>query len=519
MNPIKAKIRVNNNSIISLDYSDVVSIVFQENVRINFEDAYILPGLVDSHIHMIGLGSKLNQLNLEGCLSEDECVQKAIDFYKNQQCLIGRGWNQELWDNADYPSKTSLDEAFPNIPVCLTRIDGHALWVNSRALQLAGIERNTPNPSGGEIHRDKSGNPSGILIDNAMNPILSILPKHNKDDLRNHIIAADRELIRSGITEIHDMDVHPEFVEVINELFKENKISIKIKSYLSGQNNEWINARILPSTNGKLSVIGVKFYSDGALGSRGAFLLEPYSDMSNHKGLCLITGEQLFSQAKLALEAGFQIATHAIGDAANRLVLDVYAKLRKEKIATPDKVLRIEHAQMVHPDDLGKFYKHSIHAAVQPIHCISDASMALKRIGKRVQYSYPWKSLMNSGVCIAGGSDAPIESHNPFPGISAFMNRFSNNKQSPMNNSECLSPKDAIAAYSVNAHRLIGMNYPDELTPGSPADLIVVNKDITKLSISELSNIEILAVIIDGELVYLNQNDNKTDRRKYSKMY
>jgi len=506
MKPRKAKIRVDNKSIISLKYSDSISIQLANNKTIDFEDAYILPGLVDTHIHLIGLGIKLTQLNLDNCLSEEECVQKAIDFYSNQEWLTGRGWNQELWHNSYFPSKNTLDEVFPNIPVCLTRVDGHSLWLNSKALELAGIGRNTPNPPGGEILRDISGNPTGILIDNAMNPVLAILPKPNNQDLRNYILAADRELIRSGITEIHDMDVNPEYLQIFNELSDENRISLKINTYVSAQNNERIDSEILPYNNGKISVIGVKFYSDGALGSRGAYLLEPYSDMKNHYGLLLISFEQLYTQAKSALDNGFQIATHAIGDAANRFVLDVYAKLREDKIASSDKILRIEHAQMVHPEDLWKFRKYSIHAAVQPIHCVSDAVMAIKRLEKRVQYSYPWKSLINSGVCIAGGSDAPIESHNPFSGISAFINRVSNPKLSSMSHSECLTPESATAAYTVNAHQLIGKNTPDELSLGSPADLIIVNKDITNISAEEFSDIQVLAVITDGELVYHNKN-------------
>lgn len=400
-------------------------------------------GFRDSHCHLMWLGMQLNGLNLEDCSSPKKVIEKCLEYQKNTNSnwIIGRGWNNELWKDSSLPDLKLLDKYFPDTPVFLKRIDGHAAWVNSKSLNLSKINSKTKDPDGGKILKDKDGKPNGILIDNAIDLVENIISKPSDEEYIKHILSAQEECLSYGLLEVHDLDVHLEWLPIFNHLASEKQLKLKVKSYIRAFDGEFLHLGIKPYKLNKLEISGLKFYADGAIGSRGAKLLEDYSDDIGKSGIYLIDKKQFLDLALKGAYLGFEIATHAIGDAANRFVLDVYQELRANKVKTP---LRIEHCQMVHQDDLPRFKKLKVHSAIQPIHCISDRFMAYKRLGSRVSYSYPWASLYELGIKVSGGSDFPIESPDPILGINALVKNDIIWQQR-----ELLPVEDALKIYGV----------------------------------------------------------------------
>lgn len=375
-------------------------------------------GFIDSHGHVMWLGMKNLGLDLEGLKSLTETLEKVKSYNSNSEWIVGRGWDETLWSEKFNPSPNILDEIYPNKPVYLKRIDGHAAWCNSKALENAGINKFTPNPEGGEIKKDLIGNLTGILVDNAMELINDVLPKEDKTELQNYILSGIETLSENGVIATCDMDVHLEWYDAWVDLAKNNKLKINVKQYLRGFDGKWKNLGLKPHKIGKLNIAGLKYFADGAIGSRGAKLFQDYSDDKGNRGLYLIDEKALYNEAKEGCEAGWEIAVHAIGDEANWMVLNVFEKLRNDGFKN---VLRIEHAQMVKPKDLKRFLDLDVEAHIQPIHCTSDNKMAETRLGERVNYSYPWKSLTDLKVKVFGGSDYPIESCDPLLGLEALL--------------------------------------------------------------------------------------------------
>ncbi len=407
------------------------------------DEELTVSGFRDSHCHLMWLGMKIKGLDLEGSKSPMEVINLCLEYQKknNSNWIVGRGWNNEDWDISDLPTAELLDVYFPDNPVCLKRIDGHAVWLNSKALEIADINSESKDPDGGKIIKYDDGKPNGILVDNAIDLVEVKISDASDDELINYILSAQDECLNYGLLEVHDMDVHLDWLPIFDFLAKENKLKLNIKSYIRGFDSEFIKLGIKPYRINNLEIVGLKFFADGAIGSRGAKLLEDYSDEPENDGIYLIDKNDFIRLSLEGAKLGFEIATHAIGDAANRFVLDVYEELRTQNVDVP---LRIEHCQMVHPDDLLRFKKLKIHAAIQPIHCISDRFMAFKRLGARVSYSYPWSSLFELGIKVSGGSDFPIESPDPILGINAFVKNDIIWQQR-----EILSVKNAFDIYGV----------------------------------------------------------------------
>ncbi len=402
-----------------------------------------IKGLRDAHCHLVWLGMKHYQLDLQGSKSQKDCIERALDFGQNRGgWILGRGWNEENWDDRNF-DRHLLDKYFPNIPVYFIRIDGHAAWCNSKALEIAKISRNSKNPDGGEILKDSWGNPSGILIDMALEMINLVVPNPSDVEIEQYILKAIELCLGVGLTEVHDMDVHIGWLPVFEKLAKEKRLGIDIKSYIRAFDEKYLEQNIHPNRINNWYLAGLKFYADGALGSRGAALLEDYSDKKGHKGIVLMGQDELLKKAIAGLNHGFEIATHAIGDRANRMVLDVYQAIRKDKFTGK---LRIEHAQIVHPNDLNRFAENNIEVTIQPMFAISDKNMAAQRLGERLRYSYPWKSLLETGANVFGSSDSPIESHDPLSGINALVN-----SGVPWQEGEHLSWEDAVSLYKPDA--------------------------------------------------------------------
>lgn len=481
--------------------------IITEHQRYDFPGAHVFPGFVDSHAHIVGLGMKLRDVALYEAASEQACLDILRNITPNRgDWILGMGWNQELWETHQYPDNTLLNELFPTTPVYLRRADGHAAWVNKAALLIAGITAETPNPDGGSIVKNSTGIPTGILVDNAMDLIAKHIPQPSIDEIKQYIQTSLHTCASVGITEIHDMDVPPEYIEIYREMAEQGLLPCRVQTWVRGQHNEWQTYGTLPAVGEFQQTIGVKFYSDGALGSRGALLLEDYSDDPGNKGLALITHQDLYTKCKDAIETGFHVCTHAIGDAANRMVIDVYEQLRSEGIATDDVLLRIEHTQILHPDDVQRLQQNNLIASVQPIHCSSDAYMAEKRLSERCAYAYPWQTLLNHNIAICAGSDFPIESHNPLLGIYCFCTRYPFHSVTSWYPNEVITREHALSAYTTWAHRAADMNYKrGMLQSGYDADLVVWDRDLITCSIEELVQAKVLATFTAGRCVYKSE--------------
>lgn len=463
---------------------------------------YALPGFTDSHGHLTAFGKYLSGINFDNASSAEACVEIAQKRAPAGEWIIGRNWNQEKWIKKELPDKKILDNAFPDIPVCFSRVDGHAAWCNSRALEIAGIGRNAKDPAGGRIFKDGSGNPTGILIDTAMELLLEHIPRSSTKELKKNIRAACNKLLSLGITEVHDMDVPPHYLPIFDEMSQSGELAIRIQTYVKAQQDEWIGNKTELRKGDYFSIRGLKYYADGALGSHGAALLKRYRDQETN-GLYLIEKESLIKKGRIGIENGFGLAVHAIGDAAVRLVLDAYEQLRNDFPGNND-ILRIEHAQIVHADDIDRFVENEVIASVQPIHCIGDMSgMAQQRLDEEtLGRSYPWKSLLDSGASLIAGSDFPIESPDPISGMDAFINRMPPGYEKSWTAHECLDALEALNTYCSWPHKAIGTRKRGIIEKNMQADIVIVDKNPLEIKSDEIKKMKILAVISNGKIRY-----------------
>lgn len=500
---IQGKVTIQRGKITAIEECDGSVELLLDGKRYEFPDAWVSPGLVDSHAHIIGLGTALDEGYLSTASSKEECIELIREHAKPRHgWIVARGWNHERWFPPEYPTAADLDEHFPAMPVVLTRIDGHALWVNTCALQIAGVTASTSDPVGGQIFRDESGIPTGILLDNAMTLILQHVPPRSNSEIEAALLAALRACSRVGLTEIHDMDVLPGDLALFTRLAEEGKLPCRVLSWVRGQNYEWHTDGILPTTGELHRIVGIKLFADGALGSHGAALLEPYADNPFSCGLMLLSTEDIIQRIECAIEDGFSsIAVHAIGDRAVRTVLDAIETIHQRYPSLDDVRFRIEHSQVVHPDDIERYAKLGVIASVQPIHCLSDAAMAERRLGDRVAYAYRWRSFLDHGVLLCAGSDFPVESHNPLLGIDAFCRRGPFNASSSWHAAERLEPIEALDAYTINAHRAADMSYRrGRLQINMDADLTIFDRNIIACPLEEILSVKVLATVVGGTL-------------------
>lgn len=463
-------------------------IVRTETDTYEYPGAFVCPGFVDNHAHVLGFGTKLAVPSLRDCSSAKACVdvlQTAI--VPETGWLHAMGWNQELWDDHSMPTLTILDNAFPDTPVSASRVDGHALWINTAAAKLAGVD-----PT------------NGLLIDTDMEALWTAMPPVDVAEKERRIIEALSQCASVGITEVHDMDVHPADVEIMRGLAEAGKLPTRIQSFVSSQHDEWLAEGLLPAGGELQRTVGIKLYADGALGSRGAALLSPYSDAPDTTGTLFLTKERIEAAARSAIDAGWwAVAIHAIGDAAVRQVLDAYQTVRSWKDGK-DIVLRIEHAQHVHPDDQPRFAELNVFACIQPEHCTSDASMAEVRLGtERLQWAYPWRSLAKLGCQIGAGSDFPIEPPSPLKGIHAFANRISQGSGQVWQGQERITVDEAFRYFTQGAHESVDLGYRrGSIELGFDADVTILDRDIHSCPAEEIESIKVLATFVAGKLRY-----------------
>ncbi len=477
--------------------------------RYTFKDKFdaqgktIVPGLIDAHAHLYSLGLSLQQVDLVGTKSFQEVLDRLVAFQKKntKAFLTGRGWDQNDWDTKEFPTKEMLDVVFPEIPVAITRIDGHAMLVNSKALELAGILPNTIINGGEALQKD--GKLTGVLIDNAMTLVNRIIPKPTREEKINALLEAEKIALKNGLTTVDEAGLDRELIELIDSLQQENKFKLRIYAMLSYNAQDL--GHYLPKgvlKKDRLTVRSVKMYADGALGSRGAKLIESYTDMPAHSGIMITKENQLVAIAKRIAESGFQLNTHAIGDSANRMVLRVYKKVLKN---TENARWRIEHAQVVAPADFNYFSKDLI-PSVQPTHATSDMYWAEDRLGKqRIKGAYAYKKLLNQAGIIVLGTDFPIEKVNPMLTFYAAISRKDTTgfpkdgffKEQALTREEALKGMTVWAAYANFEEQEKG-----SIETAKWADFTVLDKDIMTIPENEIPATKVIATFINGERVY-----------------
>lgn len=453
-----------------------------------FPGAVLLPGFVDNHGHVVGLGTRLMQPSLHDATSADMCVQTLRSAPVSKEgWILAMGWNETNWSVGRVPEKSILDEHFPDVSIVALRADGHSSWVNSEALRRAKIQSS-----------------SGILRESDTQCVLASMPDPSVADLQRAITLAGDYCLRKGITEVHDMDVSPQWIEAFRDLAERGALPVRVQSFVSAQNDEWSNQGLLPSGGEFHRIAGIKLYADGALGSRTAALLDSYVDDISNSGTLLLAADQIVAKVRMALEAGWPcIAIHAIGDRAAREVAEAFERIR----ALPegrDAVLRMEHAQMMDDTVVERLANLNVWCCVQPYHAVSDAAMAEQRLNSsQLRNAYRWKSLMDAGCRIAAGSDFPIELPDPLLGIDAFVRRTPRGSGRTWFGGECITADQALHAFTIWGHQSAGVGYRrGSIEVGFDADLVVLDDDPRTCDPEMLSEISVLATFVSGKLQY-----------------
>jgi predicted amidohydrolase YtcJ len=469
----------------------------------------VLPGMIDSHAHVMGIGFGQLTLDLSHTTSLEETLRAISDFSdKNptRPWILGRGWNQEKW-GGNYPTASALDGIVPDRPVWLERVDGHAGWANSLAMRQAGITDKKEDPPGGKIIRDENGLPTGIFIDNAQSAITNVIPSARPLDRDLALRMAQDFLLSLGVTSVADMGTSLEDWQTFRRAGDTGKLDIRIMSYASTIEAMELIAGVGPTAwlyEDRLRLNGIKLVLDGALGSRGALLKSEYNDDPGNQGLALLDPTELRNLMSRAAMDRFQTAVHAIGDKANEEVLNAIIDL--SETYSGDRRWRIEHAQILDPRDIRKFQTGGIIASMQPLHQTSDRLMAEARLGEnRLAGAYAWNSVTQNNAKLVFGSDAPVEIPNPFEGIAVAISRVDENGEPDggWQPDENIGRQDALASYtSVGAFAGFAEGRFGRLIPGEWADFIFVDRDPMLASIEQTRKINVLATWVAGKMVY-----------------
>ena len=472
---------------------------------LDLKGAPVYPGFYDPHAHFLGLGQVLDQANLVGSTSYDDVIARLQQFQRehpDNTWLIGRGWDQNDWSDKAFPTKEKLDAAFPDTPVALTRVDGHALLVNSKALRLGQVTAGS-RVAGGEVLL-QNGEPTGVLIDNAMQFVKRVLPRPTLADKARMLKNAEKACVSLGLTTVSDAGISPDEINLIDSLHRTKELKIRDYAMISlGEPNLNYFLKRGPFQTERLTVRAFKLYADGALGSRGACLRQPYADRPDTEGFLLLSPEELTRVTKLLYDSKFQANTHCIGDSANHLMLDLYGKLLGGK---NDRRWRIEHAQVVSPNDFQKFAQYSIIPSVQPTHATSDMYWAGDRLGPvRVKGAYAFQDLMRQNGMIAFGSDFPVEAVNPLFGFHAAVAR-QDAKNFPAGGYQMENAVDRKSALLAMTRWAAYANFEEQLrgsiAPGKQADFVVLDRDIMTVPNEKLRDAKVRQTWIGGERVH-----------------
>ena len=478
----------------------------------------VIPGLIEGHGHFLALGQSRTILDHTSATSWAEIVSQVQEKVQSTEpgvWVAGRGWHQDKWETREpvlidgVPTNQSLNEVSRNNPVLLGHASGHASFANDAALAAAGIDDRTPDPPGGTIVRDASGQATGLLRETAQQLVQQAVPAtQNRARFREYVRLAGEEALRWGITSFHDAGAPFAVIDRFKQLERENKLPVRLYVMVRGETNAQLASRLasyyMPlDGNDFLTVRSIKRQIDGALGAHGAWLLEPYEDLPITHGLVLESVAEIEGTARLALINGFQVNTHAIGTRANRETLDLYERVWKQVNASgKDLRWRIEHAQHIHPEDVPRFGSLGVIAAVQGVHCVSDGPWIPRRLGdvRTAETSYPWRALLNTGAVLGNGTDVPVEPINPFASIQASVTRVMRNGEA-FHPSEAMTAREALESYTLgNAYAAFEEDVKGSIEPGKLADLVVISQNILTVEPEEISQTEVLHTIIGGEL-------------------
>jgi len=510
--PRASSVAVKDGRIVAVGGTAATSSLVGDNTRvIDLKGRMLTPGLVDAHAHVTNLGLALETVQLRGIESEAKvaaAIAEAAKTLPEGEWVIGRGWDQTLWESQEFPTRKSVDEVVDDRPVAVTRVDGHALLANSKALELAGIDKDTKDPPGGKIVRDGAGAATGVLVDTAMKLVTDKIPAPSTEVIERRVRLAAKEIARQGITAVHDMGVGDAEAAVLARLAMTKELPIRVIGFLSYQGPETTESlrtreqiRDLDGT-ARFTLRSVKAYADGALGSRGAALLEPYADDKGNTGLLVNSPQDLDELAVMAALTGWQVGVHAIGDRGNRIVLDAFEKARKSK---PDADLRfrVEHAQVVALEDIPRFAELGVIASMQPTHASSDWDWVDARIGpERAKGAYAWRRFLDAGVRIAAGSDFPVEKVSPLLGLHAAVNRTGEDGEPPggWQPDQKLTLDEALEIFTVEpAYASFVESFRGALKPGYIADLVVFDRE---LKASNLLEAAVDMTVVGGDIVF-----------------
>lgn len=498
--------------ILAIGQDEAMLAAYPDAKRHDLQAKAVFPGLIDAHAHFIGLASALTRADLVGTQSVAEVIERLQDFettLSEDDWLIGRGWDQNDWPGQQFPGKADLDTAFPDRIVWLERIDGHAGWANSAA--LAAVDRDLSGdwqPKGGKIHRDANGEATGILIDGATAMLDHLVPAVSEERLQAAIDEATETLLSLGLTGVHDAGLSWEYIRLLSKRADEGRLGLRVYAMADGVGEalqQLCANGFVEHPSGRLLVRSMKLYADGALGSRGAALLEDYSDEPGSRGLLFVSDEEMRTAVRRALSCNLQIGVHAIGDGGNRQVLDAYAAEIPTFPENPGRH-RIEHSQVIALDDIQRFADMHIIASMQPIHATSDMYWAEDRLGPdRIQGAYAWRRLLDAGVRLALGSDFPVEQVNPMLGIYAAVSRqdLQGSPKGGWYPDQVLSRVEAIRGFTVDAAWAAFMESEvGSLEAGKRADFIVLDRDLMTIDKNDIPKVQVLETWLDGQMVW-----------------
>lgn len=480
---------------------------YPKATRIVLNGGTLLPAFTEGHAHVGSLGATRSEAVLGGAADSADAAArvKAWAQLHRSGWVLGRGWDQNRWPGKGFPTASDLDSSTGSRPAMLTRVDGHAIWVNSAALRLAGISEGTPDPEGGRILRDEKGKPTGVLVDLAMDLVGKIVPGPSDAERREHLLEALGELQGDGFAAVADMGIGRGDLAVYRALESEGALPIRVFAYLDHDSELMLKELKRPraKTTSFFQIQGVKFYMDGALGSRGARLLQPYADEPGSRGLWVTPPGTVRRDVAITMKAGYQPAIHAIGDAGNREALNLLEAAMGSSRTLPP---RIEHAQIVAPEDTPRFGALGLIASVQPVHCTSDHPWTPARLGpERVHEAYPWREFLKGGAVLAFGSDTPIEDANPYVALAAAETREDESGDPPGGflPDQRLTREEAIRAYTLGNAKALGRKDMGRIKTGGVADLLWLDARILALTPSQLRRLRPGRLWVNGQEVKL----------------
>ncbi|MEO8471156.1 MAG: amidohydrolase [Chryseolinea sp.] len=526
--PSVEALAVSGDRIIAVGTNDEIKRYVGDDTKVvDLDGKVATPGFIESHAHLMGVGFNELDLDLMNVKSFDEIVelvQAAAAKSEPGQWIIGRGWHQDKWDVKPdkmvkgFPVHNKLSEAAPNNPVFLGHASGHAAIANAKAMQIAGVNQLSKEKllaeegEGGEIIRDESGNPTGLFNERAMSLISDHIPQNSSERNQQALDLALKACLRYGITSFQDAGASRETIDLYHKFKADGKLSVRLYVMITGSDRDLVYESLRKGpeidTTGSLTIRSIKLYCDGALGSRGAWLLAPYEDRKDFYGMATLSMDTILKTSQLALQHGFQVCSHAIGDRANREVLDRYeAALKKENTVGKDHRFRIEHAQHIDPADIPRFAKLGVIASMQAIHMSSDRPWAIERLGDKriVEGAYMWQSLLKSGAKVINGTDAPVEPINPIPCFYASVTRktLKGQPEGGYEAKEKMSREQALRSYTLDAaYGAFEEKIKGSLEVGKLADITIFTKDIMSIPENEILTTEVSATIVGGKVAY-----------------